>query len=71
MNKQISDPVLLPAKASSVEDDLDMAGWASELVARARSQGVELAGENGLLTRNGAPGVADRIERRDGRASRV
>jgi putative transposase len=50
MNKQISEPVLLPARASSVEDDLDMAGWASELVARARSQGVELAGENGLLT---------------------
>jgi hypothetical protein len=50
MNKQTSDPVLLPAKASSVGDDLDMAGWAAELVARARSQGVELAGKNGLLT---------------------
>ena len=43
----------LPAVRSSVEpelDGLDMAGFAQELVARARSQGVELAGENGLLT---------------------
>jgi putative transposase len=31
-------------------DDLDMEGFAVELVKRARSQGVELAGENGLLT---------------------
>jgi putative transposase len=32
------------------EGDLDMQGFAVELVNRARSQGVELAGENGLLT---------------------
>jgi putative transposase len=32
------------------EGDLDMEGFAVELVNRARSQGVELAGENGLLT---------------------
>jgi putative transposase len=32
------------------EGDLDMQGFAIELVNRARSQGVELAGENGLLT---------------------
>jgi putative transposase len=31
-------------------DGLDMEGFALELVARARDQGVELAGENGLLT---------------------
>lgn len=43
----------LPALRTGPPDDsdeLDMAGWATELVARARTQGVELAGENGLLT---------------------
>jgi putative transposase len=42
----------LPAvRDDDVDDgDLDMEGFAVELVNRARSQGVELAGENGLLT---------------------
>ena len=41
----------LPAvRSGSGGDVFDMAGWADELVARARSQGIELAGENGLLT---------------------
>src|SRR4249920_3956525 len=33
-----------------VGDEPAMRDWADELVARARSEGVELAGENGLLT---------------------
>lgn len=32
------------------EDDTAMRAWAEELVARARSEGVELTGDNGLLT---------------------
>jgi hypothetical protein len=32
------------------EDDASMRAWAEELVARARSEGVELTGDNGLLT---------------------
>ncbi len=42
----------LPAlrSASAAGDVFEMAEWADELVARARSQGIELAGENGLLT---------------------
>lgn len=42
---------LVPAVAGPSDDDgFGMQEWAAELVARARSQGVELAGENGLLT---------------------
>src|SRR3954452_12159297 len=43
-----------PAKGRSVRavagDDSAMRAWAEELVARARDEGVELTGDNGLLT---------------------
>lgn len=49
-----SEPAVVPLAARSVEgmsgDDPAMRAWAEELVARARSQGVELTGDNGLLT---------------------
>jgi hypothetical protein len=35
---------------SPVGDEPAMRDWAAELVERARSQGVELTGDNGLLT---------------------
>ena len=42
----------LPALRNEVDDGaFEMQDWADELVSRARSQGIELAGENGLLTR--------------------
>jgi putative transposase len=53
MTNRSSEPVGVPALRTGLGDDddeLDMAGWATELVSRARRQGVELAGENGLLT---------------------
>ena len=51
-----SMPVVEPAKGSRprnvplVGDVPAMREWADELVARARSEGVELTGDNGLLT---------------------
>ena len=46
-----------------VGDEPAMRDWAAELVARARAEGVELTGDDGLLTGAGAPGVADRVWR--------
>src|SRR6516165_11191805 len=50
---QQSPETVAPA-GSSLEgvsgDDQAMRAWAEELVARARSEGVELTGDNGLLT---------------------
>ena len=42
----------LPAVRSvpMVADEPAMRDWATELVARARAEGVELTGDNGLLT---------------------
>jgi hypothetical protein len=49
-----SEPVAVPPAGHSVEgvsgEDSAMRAWADELVARARSEGVELTGEDGLLT---------------------
>ena len=39
-----------PRSVPLVGDEPAMREWADELVARARSEGVELTGENGLLT---------------------
>ena len=54
MTTTSSEPVAVPPAARSVEgvsgDDPEMRAWADELVARARSEGVELTGDNGLLT---------------------
>jgi hypothetical protein len=36
--------------ASVAGDDATMRAWAEELVARARAEGIELTGDNGLLT---------------------
>lgn len=43
---------LVPAGRSvpAVADSPDMRDWAEQLVARARSEGIELTGDNGLLT---------------------
>ena len=43
---------LVPASRSvpAVADSSEMREWAEQLVARARSEGVELTGDNGLLT---------------------
>ena len=51
--KQGSEVLSLPALRDDGGDDgvFEMQDWADELVARARTQGIELAGENGLLTR--------------------
>lgn len=51
--KQDSEVSSLPALRDDGGDDgvFEMQDWADELVARARTQGIELAGENGLLTR--------------------
>ena len=40
---------LVPA-ARPVAESVEMREWAEQLVARARSEGVELTGDNGLLT---------------------
>jgi putative transposase len=51
MAREKSERRLPAVRDDDVDDgDLDMEGFAVELVNRARSQGVELAGENGLLT---------------------
>jgi transposase-like protein len=50
---QQSPETVVPAGSSLDEvsgDDGAMRAWAEELVARARSEGVELTGDNGLLT---------------------
>ena len=43
---------LVPVARSvpAVADSTEMRDWAEQLVARARSEGVELTGDNGLLT---------------------
>jgi putative transposase len=43
-------PARAPRSVPLVGDEPAMRDWADELVARARSEGVELTGENGLLT---------------------
>ena len=43
------DVSMVPARRG-VPDDAAMRDWAEELVARARSEGVELTGDDGLLT---------------------
>ena len=45
-----AEPVGAPRIVPLVGDEPAMRDWAAELVARARSEGVELTGENGLLT---------------------
>ena len=45
-----SDSVPGPSVAGVAEDDAGMRAWAEELVARAREEGVELTGDDGLLT---------------------
>jgi hypothetical protein len=48
----VSEPVPNSSgrSVSPVGDEPAMRDWASELVERARSEGVELTGDNGLLT---------------------
>jgi molybdenum cofactor biosynthesis enzyme MoaA len=42
---------ILPVRGVAlVGDEPAMRDWAAELVARARAEGVELTGDNGLLT---------------------
>ncbi len=41
---------LVPRIVPLVADEPAMRGWAAELVARARSEGVALTGDDGLLT---------------------
>jgi transposase-like protein len=52
MSSKREEASALPAvRGEGVSGDVfDMQDWAQELVARARASGVELAGENGLLT---------------------
>ena len=51
MTMKKMEPAGLPVLTmGSADAELDMAGWATELVSCARSQGVELGGDNGLLT---------------------
>ena len=54
MTTTSSEPVAVSPQGPSVEgvsgDDPAMRAWAEELVARARSEGVELTGDKGLLT---------------------
>jgi hypothetical protein len=55
MTNTAIDPPAVPAEERrSVGpvsgDDSAMGAWAEELVARAREEGVELTGDNGLLT---------------------
>jgi transposase-like protein len=54
MTSTSSEPAPVVPAGRSVEgvsgDDRAMRAWAEELVARARSEGVELTGDNGLLT---------------------
>ena len=42
--------VRIPRSVPLVGDERAMRDWADELVARARAEGVELTGEDGLLT---------------------
>jgi hypothetical protein len=54
-----------------VGDEPAMRDWAADLVARARAEGVELTGDNGLLTGLVRTGAADRPGSRDDRSSRL
>ena len=45
-----AEPARAPRIVPLVGDEPAMRDWADELVARARTEGVELTGENGLLT---------------------
>ena len=60
---------LVPVTRSvaGVADPLEMQDWAEQLVARARSEGIELTGER-VVNRDGSLGVADRFECRIGGA---
>ncbi len=51
-NRNESGGGLVPASRSAavVADSSEMRDWADQLVARARSEGIELTGDNGLLT---------------------
>jgi hypothetical protein len=52
--EKIADGVSSPRTGRSVpvvaDDDRAMREWAEQLVARARAEGVELTGDDGLLT---------------------
>ena len=58
MTNTVTDPPARPAGgersgrsvAAVAEDDAAMRAWAEELVNRARADGVELTGDDGLLT---------------------
>ncbi len=58
MTTSVTDTAVSPASevpagrsvSGVAEDDASMRAWAEELVARARSEGVELTGDNGLFT---------------------
>jgi len=49
-SRRVSDDSSLVPARSSGPDPHAMRGWAEELVARARAEGVELTGDDGLLT---------------------
>ena len=57
--------------ANGAADEAAIKDWAELLVARARSEGVELTGEDWLVDGSGPPDVADGLGGRDGRASRL
>lgn len=52
MRQDSDGSALVPVRRSvpAVADSPEMRDWAEQLVARARSEGVELTGDNGLLT---------------------
>jgi putative transposase len=50
MNAHRNEVVPVARSVPAVADPEDMRDWAEQLVARARSEGVELTGDNGLLT---------------------
>lgn len=60
-----------PRSVRLVGDEPAMREWAAELVERARRDGVELTGDDGLFDRAGAAGVADRVGGRDDRSPRL
>ncbi len=61
----------VPRNVPLVVDVPAMREWADELVERASTQGVDLTGDNGLLTALVRPGAADRAGGRVERSSRL
>ena len=62
-HKNTAEMSLVPAARSVplvAGDTPAMREWAEQLVARARAEGVELTGDDGLVDRDGPPGLADR-----------